>query len=61
MKLVNLPKTVRGQKTLKRITDAAELVFYEKGYNGSTIKDIASEAEVSVGTIYIYFNDKKSI
>ncbi|NLW53198.1 MAG: TetR/AcrR family transcriptional regulator [Tissierellia bacterium] len=61
MNLINQPKTARGEKTLQSIIDAAEKIFYEKGYNGSTIKDIANEASVSVGTIYIYFVDKKSI
>lgn len=61
MELINRPKTTRGEKTLQSIIDAAEVVFYEKGYNGSTIKDISNEAGVSVGTIYIYFPDKKSI
>lgn len=61
MEYVNLPKTERGQKTLEKIVEAAEIVFYEKGYNGSTIRDISKEAGVSVGTIYIYFKDKKCI
>lgn len=61
MKLINQPKTERGEKTLQSIIEAAEKVFMDKGYNGSTVKDISNEAGVSVGTIYIYFNDKKSI
>lgn len=61
MNLINRPKTARGEKTLQSIIEAAETVFNEKGYNGSTIKDISAEAGVSVGTIYIYFVDKKSI
>lgn len=61
MKLINQPKTERGEKTLKTIIKAAEAVFHEKGYNGSTVKDISDKAGVSVGTIYIYFSDKKSI
>lgn len=61
MKLINQPKTERGEKTLKSIISAAETEFRDKGYNGATVKDIACEAGVSVGTIYIYFVDKKSI
>lgn len=61
MKLINQPKTERGEKTLKAIIEAAEMVFREKGYNGTTVKDISEQAGVSVGTIYIYFVDKKSI
>lgn len=61
MKYINKPKTERGEKTLKNIITAAENVFRDKGYNGATVKDIAVEAGVSVGTFYIYFVDKKSI
>ncbi len=61
MELINRPKTAKGETTLKNIITAAENVFYKKGYNGSTIRDIAKEAGISVGTIYIYFADKKSI
>lgn len=61
MKYINQPKTERGEKTLQNIISAAESVFRDKGYNGATVKDIAAEAGVSVGTFYIYFVDKKSI
>lgn len=61
MSLVNQPKTQRGQDTLENLCRAAEMMFYEKGYHGSTIKDITSEAGIGLGTFYIYFNDKKSI
>lgn len=61
MKYINQPKTQRGEKTLHNIISAAEIVFRDKGYNGATVRDIALEAGVSVGTFYIYFVDKKSI
>lgn len=61
MQLINKPKTEKGEKTLNNIIEGAEKVFREKGYNGSTVKDISKEAGVSVGTFYIYFKDKKSI
>lgn len=61
MPLVHQPKTARGQETLDNISQAAERVFYEKGYHASTIKDITSEANVGLGTFYIYFDDKKSL
>lgn len=61
MPLVNMPKTQRGQETLDNLCAAAERVFYKKGYHNSTIKDITSEANIGLGTFYIYFNDKKSL
>lgn len=56
--LVNQPKTVRGQETLNRICQAAEQVFYEKGYYETSINDITNLVKVSAGTFYIYFESK---
>ena len=42
----------------KDIIDAAERVFFSKGFNSSTIDDIAAEAELSKGTLYLYFKSK---
>ncbi|WFA10034.1 TetR/AcrR family transcriptional regulator [Tissierella sp. Yu-01] len=61
MDLVNEPKTKRGMETLDRIAKSAEFLFSEKGYFDTSIVDIARDAEVAQGTIYIYFKDKKSI
>ena len=55
------PKAKRGKETLRRIIEAATKIFYERGYANSTIADIALEAKVAVGTIYIYFKDKYTI
>lgn len=59
--LVNKPKTKRGQATLNRLVLAAEKTFFEKGYHGTSIYDITSNAEVALGTFYIYFDDKMSL
>lgn len=61
MSLVNQPKTQRGQETLDNLCAAAERVFFKKGYHASTIKDITEEANIGLGTFYIYFGDKKSL
>lgn len=58
---VNLPKTKRGQKTLDNIVRAAENLFYEKGYHATSIIDITNEADIALGTFYIYFKDKYSL
>ncbi len=59
--LVNLPKTERGERTISRIIDSAEQLFYANGYHGTSIKDITSNAGVGLGTFYLYFKDKKSL
>lgn len=59
--LVNKPKTKRGEMTLARLLEAAENNFSLKGYHNTSIIDITQEAEVALGTFYVYFTDKISI
>lgn len=44
-----------------QILDAATKVFAEKGFHPTTIKDIAREAGLADGTIYIYFENKPAL
>ena len=44
-----------------RILNAAVRVFAENGFHQATISQIAREAGVADGTIYIYFKNKKDI
>lgn len=57
------PKHVQEQKDAKyrHILDIALRLFAEKGYNNTSIQDISSAAGVSVGSLYFYFPNKKSI
>lgn len=43
------------------LLDSALKVFSEKGFERTTIKQIAAEAEVADGTIYNYFENKAAI
>ena len=43
------------------ILDGARKIFLEKGYEGTSIRSIATEIEHSPGTIYLYFKDKDDI
>lgn len=43
------------------ILDAAELAFSEKGYERTSMDDIARTASLSRGLLYVYFRDKSSI
>jgi AcrR family transcriptional regulator len=39
----------------------AKRLFFEKGYDHASIRNIAEHIEYSVGTIYLHFKDKDSI
>jgi AcrR family transcriptional regulator len=43
------------------ILDAAERIFFGKGYSAATMDDIAAAAELSKGTIYLYFKTKEEV
>ncbi len=45
----------------QKITQAAVKVFARKGFFNARISDIAKEAKVADGTIYLYFNNKYDI
>lgn len=49
------------QQRKKDIIDAAEKVFFSKGYEIATMDDVAQTAELSKGTLYLYFRSKEEL
>lgn len=60
-KKVRIPKQKRSIEKKKRIMDAAIRLFSKKGIHKTNSKEIAALAEVSIGSFYSYFTDKKSL
>ena len=56
-----LPPGRKAQRTRARLLEAARQCFTERGYQGSSVGDIAGAAEVSLGTFYQYFTDRADI
>ncbi|MDP1756885.1 MAG: helix-turn-helix domain-containing protein, partial [Pseudohongiella sp.] len=46
---------------LQRIVAAARELFINKGFNTTTIQDIAVEADVGLGTLYLYAKSKEDL
>jgi len=44
-----------------QILEAAEAIFAAKGYHGATTREIAQAADVSEGTLYNYFANKRDL
>ena len=44
-----------------QILEAAEAIFAAKGYHGATTREIARTADVSEGTLYNYFANKRDL
>jgi AcrR family transcriptional regulator len=53
----------RREKQQRRndILDAAEEVFFSKGSNLATMDEVAEQAELSKGTLYLYFQSKEEL
>lgn len=43
------------------IINAGEQVFFSQGYESSTMDDVARQAELSKGTLYLYFQSKDEL
>lgn len=43
------------------IIDAAQKMFFSKGIDETTMDDIAAQAELAKGTLYLYFKSKEDI
>lgn len=60
-KEIRVPKQKRSIEKKQRIKDAAIKLMSEKGYHSTSSNEIAKEAEVSIGTFYSYYKDKKDL
>lgn len=47
--------------TKQKVFDAAITLFNSKGYNGTSVREIAKQANVNVALISYYFNGKKGL
>lgn len=55
------PRTARGEKTLRRILEAARAEFGDRGFSESSIASITRRAKVALGTFYTYFDSKEAL
>ncbi len=49
------------ERRRQQIMVAAKRVFVKKGYGRATMESIAKEAELSAGTLYLYFRNKSEL
>jgi AcrR family transcriptional regulator len=55
------PRTPRGERTLRKILDAARDEFGERGFAECSIVAITQRAGVALGTFYTYFDSKEAV
>ena len=55
------PSTEKGEQTRRHLFDCALKLFREKGFDSTTMLDIANEAGMVKSAAYYYFNSKETI
>jgi len=58
---VTRPSSIGGGKRSNAILDAAEEVFASSGFNGASIREIASKAGVAQALIHYHFDNKEKL
>lgn len=60
---MGIPERKERERQQKRnlILDSAEKLFFSQGFGGTSMEEIAKEAEYSKGTIYLYFKSKEEL
>jgi AcrR family transcriptional regulator len=51
----------KGELTAERILDAAEALFAERGYDGTTLRDVAARVGLRIPSLYNHFASKDSL
>src|SRR5271165_5601148 len=57
----NDPVTDKGEQTRRHILGCALELFREKGFDATTMQDVATRADMAKGATYYYFSSKEAI
>ena len=55
------PQTAKAEETRAKILDTALRLFQERGFDRTTMRDVAAEAGVATGAAYYYFRSKEEL
>ena len=56
-----VPTRQRGERRVKALLEAAELVFADRGYGAASMNAIADRASAPIGSLYQFFPSKESL
>jgi len=54
-------RSLKGQTTKNKILASSRKLFYLKGYNNTTMREISADADTNLGLIKYYFTSKQNI
>src|SRR5690625_1495428 len=52
---------MKNNSTKQKVIDAASFLFYQRGFDGTSVRDIASRASINVSLISYYFKSKQGL
>ena len=55
------PSTVRGRETVRRVLDAAGVLFARQGIRATTLDQVGRESSTGRGQLYLFFADKQDL
>ena len=55
------PQQARSRERVRRLLEAADQVLATEGFGALTVRRLAEQADVPVGTIYQFFTDKRAV
>jgi len=55
------PTKSKVSKTKENILDAAAVLFSQRGYNGTALRDIANALDMKAGSLYYHFESKEQM
>ena len=56
-----VPNSERRRNSIRQVLDAALELFVTRGFDGTSMDDIAAQASLTKGALYFYFKDKLSL
>ena len=59
--LLPVPQTAKAEETRAKIFETALRLFRERGFENTTMRDVATEAGVATGAAYYYFRSKEDL
>ena len=52
---------MKDTPTKRKVVEAASALFYQKGFHGTSVRDIAEKASVNVSSVSYYFKGKQGL
>jgi TetR/AcrR family transcriptional repressor of nem operon len=57
----NLAKQGRSRTTQERLVETARVLFWERGYNATSVADVLEQSKVHAGSMYYHFKTKEEL